>query len=123
MTYEGGRADAKPCDTPTEQERAHTTNPAARMISEGGPAPARPYDTATERERKSAVDPTARMTSEGGPAPVQPCDTETENGQHTHMHNVTNPASRIADNDIKTTQQPVDCVNAYQETRYIVGTS
>lgn len=115
MTYEGGRADAKPCDTPTEQERAHTTNPAARMISEGGPAPARPYDTATERERKSAVDPTARMTSEGGPAPVQPCDTATENGHHTHLHNVPNPVARIADNDGKIPPQPVDRVTAREE--------
>lgn len=121
MTNEGGRPDAKPCDTPTERERRNSTNSPARMTNEGGRPDPTPCDTPTERERRSGVDPVSRMANEGGPVPTQPGDTATEKEHPTHLHNVPNPIARIADNDSYIPPHPTDQLTAHDESSHEEG--
>lgn len=83
MTYEGGRPDAEPVDTPTERGRRR---PSAiigkqRMANEGGPVRQYPVDTPTENDSHAqAHTAKQRMANEGGPVRQRPVDTPTEDG-------------------------------------------
>lgn len=92
-----------------------------RMTNEGGRPDAKPCDTPTERERRSDVDPASRMANEGGPVPTQPCDTATEKEHPTHLHNVPNPIARIADNDSYIPPHPTDQLTAHDESSHEEG--
>lgn len=83
MTYEGGRPDETPVDTPTERRRGSAIIGKQRMENEGGSVPTHPVDTPTQSDNH-AQDHTAksRMANEGGSVRQQPVDTATEQRSH-----------------------------------------